>query len=269
MESRSRQELLDPRSEYRQSESAFKECDEQLTAAKLRRSNLPNESANEIGTLEEQTAFLDLEKKWNLAKQQFELAIERRTIVQEQIATLEEKLKKNLEAQNKLVGTSSSFSSVKPPSAVETAPIVSNQPTLTSVEDKSSKEPPKSIGTTAAPVAFVANPTPTLEMPLATSPATTPKLPSKELIEAQNQVQKKIGEAHVAELAAQSVSERIDALDKDIALERKLLTAAQKKSDLAYQENSEQDAEHEKRLNEGASPEAVRSSRTRCRELAL
>jgi small-conductance mechanosensitive channel len=243
-------ELNDPESEYHVAEKAFRECDELLKTKKADLAIASTEANSDL-TKQLRLETEELEKKWNLARERFDLSIEKRRTIQEQVAAIEEKLKGNREA-----------------AAQERGAIASPQDTATTPTPLSTVAPPEvapqvDLSATvamppASPQAAQAAPATNLA-PVSTAPVigalsspqeASAKPPSKELQEAQTQVEIKREEALKAEQNALSITERIEALDRDIALESKLAAAAQKKADIAFQTTQALDAEYEKALHD-------------------
>ena len=252
-----RQGLGDPKSEYRQAEAKFKECDEALSAAKTALAKL-TESGNVEDATAAQAALPELKRTWELARERFDLVLESRKTEQEQISTLEAKLQKNRKALEKLLGTvpapegvpaTEGLKEAAAPASTTVAPGPVQLPTPVA------PAPPSTAGgASASPTApQAAARASSVGAPVVEALAVPVKVPTKELIDAQSVVERKQEEAVVAKQAAESVAERIAALDKDIGLENKLLVAARKKADLAFQTRGELEQEYE-RLVSGAAP---------------
>lgn len=238
-------ELDNPQGEYRLAEHAFRDCDEELNAKKA---ELAKAVAAGDAALKQQleAAIADIEKKWALARERFDLAIEHRRTLQEQIAALEAKLKKNKDAAAQLLGAAipTELPPAPPPASSPTAEASSGAGTATNAAPAAAPA--------ASPSAPVASP---FKAPIAQAlfvPESAPKPPSKALLEAQNQLEIKRNEALVAKRVADSIMERIAVLDKDIELESKLLAAARKKADVAFQTTQALDSEYEKAITDPA-----------------
>ncbi|MFO0959519.1 MAG: hypothetical protein U0800_19145 [Isosphaeraceae bacterium] len=102
-------EVANPQSEYaRQAEAEFQKVDEELERKKKALAAIPDDGTPAKGKAQAakiQGDIQALEKSWNLAKDRFDLAIEERKTLKEQIGTLEEKLEGDREAYDKLSGT--------------------------------------------------------------------------------------------------------------------------------------------------------------------
>lgn len=239
-----REELVDPNNEYRMAEAAFKSIDERLNT---RKAELPERiKAEPDRRAELESRLQNLEKGWALARERFDLAIQTRQTLQQQIVALENKIKQDRQALDRLAGTTS------PPPAASEEPA----PSAVAAPGAPSPTPATTVPTAPAPTAAApASPAPTpapavpqLPSLAPSSPAaspvsmsaiptapTEPRVPSKALLEAEAQAQKKKQAADAAELEARSLTERLEALDSNIEIEQSLLAAARKKSDLADQ----------------------------------
>lgn len=266
-----RAELNNPDSDYYKAEKAFRESDELL---KVKKAELVKATAEEPTKLPElNLAIADLENKWRLARQSFDLSIEKRRTIQEQLAAIEVKLKKNKDAFAQLLGMPSEAPETGAATAASTLPIA----------NAGSSAPPSApaAASSAIPAAAPLSPPSALPssqpspqpVPAATSPSVLASLPganamlpaepaaakppSKELIEAQAQVEIKRDEASKAEQVAQSITSRIEALDRDIQLESKLLAAVRKKADVSYLSFQALDNEYDKTLQDASQREAL------------
>lgn len=228
--------VADPMGEYAQAEAAFQALD--ADREKARQALVVAKNAGETARAEELNRELEaLEPTWKLARDRFDLAIQERKTLKEQIAALEEKVKQDRETLDKLLGagaTSQPALTVVP----TTAPAVVTEPA-----------PAVPAGPQAAPPE---------EKPQTTPMLLTPRAPSKELIEAREQAQVKEQEAQEAEQEVRSVVSRVDVIHKSIELERKMLDTVRKKLDNAAQTEQALDKQLETRTEEGAPQEALR-----------
>lgn len=248
-------ESADPEGEYQQAEQEFRAVELELAEKQDAITTFrQGDQTDELRTAEE--VLRSLEAKHDLARQRFDLAIQTRKTVQEQVAALEEKIRRDQQALDKLTGAD-------PPQPTEAQPIP--QLDIASGSDEASQAAePTSPTTLAAPVA--APGTQSVEAPTSDSVGeadpsaeVVSEPESKELREAQQIAAQTKEEAHAAELEAQSISERIETLDKTIALERKLFEAARKKADIAYQQQQALQAEHQEKSHASAPAVELRS----------
>lgn len=241
-------DLDHPLGDYRQAEKLFRECDELLTAKKAELAK----AIDPAKTAELNSELVDLEKKWHLARQSFDLSIEKRRTIQEQIAAIEEKISKNKTAVAQLLGEKTANADGGANGPTPTPNAISEPPP--SPSPAPALIPPSASSGAPAPLLSAAPATASPPIPGLLKPAEPSgvKPPSKELVEAQNQVEMKRVEVSEAEQVAQSVSARIAALDNDIRLESKLLAAVRKKADVSYQTVQSLDSEYEKCLQDEA-----------------
>jgi small conductance mechanosensitive channel len=277
------QEITGPTSEYAQAEALYKMLDE-LLLAKRTEIEQATATGNQRAVAELEGQAADLEKKWLLAQERFNLAIQTRKTLQEQFVALEDKLKQDQLALDKLTGTAPRNGNISGQVAPSPAPSSILEPIDTSnplrngpsrasgppppadppaTEVRSSPAPatetsPPNLAASPAASPSVAPTENTIapspvngENPLAESPAPA-KPVSKELLDAQNEAQLKKEAAAAADAEAKSVSERIAAIEKDIELENKLVVATRKKADIAYQTAQTLGEQVEKRSIEGA-----------------
>ena len=246
-----RAEAADPMSEYRLAEAQFKEFDERLAAARMELARV-----TEIGdpaAIEAQAKGVgEAEKPRSRARERFDLAIESRKTSQEQLAALEAKRTKNRVVLERLLGGPSDPAAVPTPVAptIPAGPSEANGilPPTPAASTPATPSTPKSTEPSPVKTASTADSTPPAAAPSEekkTEDPATRRAPTKELIEARTQVELKKEEAQEAEQMAQSITERIVRLDRDIELETKLFVAARKKADLAYQSRQELDREFE------------------------
>ena len=108
-----RAQLNAPETEYNQAEAEFTALDEQLQTRKKELQKRRAEGAEEAATTQE-AELKDLETKWRLAKDRFDLAIQERKTLQEQIATFEQSAQRNAEALKKLKGEAENVATTQP-----------------------------------------------------------------------------------------------------------------------------------------------------------
>ncbi len=286
--------ISDPTSTYAKAESDFQKLDDELSTAKqLQQKAVEKGDSDAAKVLELQNA--DLTKRWNLAKERFQLEIEQRKTQQAVIATLDTKIKKDREALAKLKGTepvkTTDDPAPVPPGTVPTvsAPVPPNSSVPGTVAPTAVNPAPAGVGPATPPTAAPSAPAVVAEtpagptVPAATSPATLPsagdkastsqlpvtdpKLASvtgnllkpkpdpKALSEATQTATKTAEEAAKAESEAASVTERLDLFKSSIALQRQLKEFGRKKVDTAEDALRELNDELTRRLAAGKSIE--------------
>jgi len=277
-----RAEMQAPDNEFNLAEAAFKAVDRALAEAKYDAETLA-EDGDDVGRAEVEAKIAELSKTWKLARERFDLAIETHKTMQQQVAALEEKLAQDQTALNKLKGIVPA-PTTPPGEPTETAQSTSPGAAATPAPAPSTSSPapsaaavtpalPKLPATTSTPAIPLIAPEP---KPAETAPAATQeaaketpassKPVSKELVKAKTEAHQKKEEAAAAEREVQSVASRIAALERNIALEQKLLVAAQKKSDIAFQTRAALDEDYDKRTADGASASELTAMREKLRE---
>jgi len=228
-------ELDDPKSESHQAEAAFAEIDAKLTRRKKDLAKAQESGGPEVAKLQDEVD--GLERGRRLTKERFDLAIQERKTLQEQIVTAEKKLSQDRDALDRLLSppqTATQPAAAKP---------IASEPTAKAEDHPGS---PKTGGADKARTVTTARPADAVGPPLPGPAAAEdgagkdliklidkPKPPSKELVAAQQEAQTKQLAAQKAEHEARSIDDRMAALRKSIELERKLLDTSRKKTDNA------------------------------------
>ncbi len=221
--------LTDPNGEYAQAEATFRDLDVQRSQ---RHQQLKD--AEESGTAEDwarlQEAVNSLEKKWELAKERFDLAIGERKAAQESLGTLERKLQSDRETLARLRGEDDA-----PPASVPSPAPVAD----VSVAPASS---PASATEATAPALPVAGIPQNAFSRMLTDESGHPKIGTAvskrlaaELAVARSKVQESSDAATAAEAEARALTDRIELLQQDIEQQRTLRDTARKKVDNAEQ----------------------------------
>jgi len=276
------QETQAPDNEFNLAETAFKSVDQALSEAKYDAKTLA-EDGDSAGQAEAEAKIADLSKTWKLARERFDLAIETRKTLQQQIAALEEKLSQDRAVLEKLKGI------VPKPAPIAESTELAPAAAPTTAESPDTSAPPKPDSASSAavvspalpplPAISAATPTPAparepaggeaaaaavLDVAKVTTDSTKPV--SKELVKAKSDAHQKKEEAEAAQREVQSVADRIAALERNIALEQKLLVSAQKKSDIAFQTRAALDEDYDKRAAEGSSAAELTALREQLRD---
>lgn len=252
-----KKKLEDPESEYVRAEAEFNGADAELqnkqrALDKVKDTGQPQEQARLEKEIEE------FRKTWQLAKDRFELAIQERKVLNEQIATLETKIKQDTDALNKLRGITQppADPAAQPGGAAPAAPTTEGQPAA-APSDNTSATPP------AGGLLPIPGVTPQQGTPADKPAAARP--PSKELVEAQQEAQAKEAAAQQAEEEAESLQQRIDSLQRSIANDRELLKTARQQAQNAQEALNVANAEVEKTMK-GADPAALGEAWVKLRE---
>jgi len=254
-----RAKVNDPKSEYKKAETEFTELDRKYEDKRKDLQKLKDEGGGKKAAALESDLF-DLEKRRTLSRERFDLAIKERKGLQEQIATLEQKLLQDQDALNRLLGvqgpkpaapSAGDASGASPPPAGAAPP-----PTPPS---KETAAPPTSPDTGAQPA--TALPTPTLAPPTAGQPPAEAMAPTKtgeaappdeKLVKAQEEATSKQAAAAEAKQEAQSLTERLESIHKAIDNERDLLKTAKQKANNARETLQALNGDLEKKWGEGS-----------------
>jgi small-conductance mechanosensitive channel/predicted nucleic acid-binding Zn-ribbon protein len=238
--------LDESESEYKKAQTEFNELDKQLEARKKELQKLKDEGqADQPTTL---PAEVDsLQQRWKLARERFDLAIQERKTLQEQITTLEQRIAQDRETLNKLLGPPATQPTVQPaqppttttpaqPTAPNGAPPASGQPTGQPAVQPGAAVPeqplpgPAPAGATPGAAPGPAGPT----QPVATPPAGEgAKPPSAQVQKAQADAQAKAEEAEKAEERVRDIKARMETLRREIELAKEELATLRKKADNA------------------------------------
>jgi small conductance mechanosensitive channel len=260
----------DPQSEFAKAEAEFQKVDEELDRKKKALSALSEDGTPEKGRarLKLQGEIQAMEKSWKLAKDRFDLAIEERKTLKEQIGALEQKLERDHEALDRLTGASepegpASSKDKAAPTAKEDAtpePKSAKHEGNDKKPDGHSKHDASttSDGKTEHGSETKDNAEPTDE------PEGDPK--DEELTKAKEQKKEKAEAAREAEQEQRSIAERLEALDKAIALEQRLVANSRRQSDNAQQTRNALSDDFRARSLDGAPQAELRELMAKVRE---
>jgi small conductance mechanosensitive channel len=233
-------ELADPTNEYFTAETEFRTSDDQYTAAKAELAKL-QESGPEEAVAKLKESLVATERSWKLARERFDLAIQTRKTLQEQISALEGKIEKDRQALDKLMGVEPVAAAVKATSEVP--------PATSASKSAETGDSPAPVSPASAPAPKVTTEAGIVGPVLINSEANEKS--NKAIIAAKADADVKQQAVQAAERDVQSVSERREVLEKNISLEQKLLVAGRKKADLANQSRLASEEEYQKKSAEG------------------
>ncbi len=220
--------LGEKETEFNSASEAFKQANTQWEEA---RKKLDATGGLDAAALEEaERTVADREKKRKLARERFDLAIDARKTAQEQITQLQAKIASDRQTLDKLVNPVSLPAATSAPDALPSAerPPAKEAAAVTAPDVAAPGLPPVSaVSGLAAPVTGPSTP-PAAPVREAASPA-----PTKEVLAAQQQAAEATAAAEHAEQEAEEVSQRLQTLDKNIALEQQAREAARKRGDNA------------------------------------
>ena len=209
-----KKKLADPKSDYVKAEAAFKDLDAQwrkkkLEIDKLRKAGKKDEAAE----LEADAA--PLQKRWQLANERFNLALNERKVLHELEHTLTLKNQQTQATLNQLEGV--------PERSKETETSAEKTPDQPA---PATKQPPKPALPSLPGVPAI---------PKTAAPASTASKPSssKEINQTEKEIEQKEKEAKQAEEEVHWIEERKRFLHQTIDLEQQYLKAQQKKAEIA------------------------------------
>ncbi len=257
-----------PDSEYAQAETSFRDLDSQRTALQQRIAELEH-AGKQDELAQSRTDVANLETKWNLAKERFDLAIGERKAMQESVATLQRKLESDRASLAKLKDAGEPQRLTAPPEGqpqpaqqVPVAPAPSSAPIEPVPQDHAAAAAPPTLPAATAEGTPVAVPSesPTTNVPppaVEKSPILTEKV-FKELAVASKVAEKNQALAKAAEDDALTIANRIEILQQDIGLQRQLREAARKSADNSDRTLSSLNEEFFRKLMAGESIDEIR-----------
>lgn len=254
-----------PEGEFQKSQAEYKEVGLQLESQKTEVARLREAGKTaEVTTAEADVAAL--EKKLSLARERFNLAIMTQKTQQEQIVALQDKIRQDQQALDKLIGhrPAPAADPTQPTAEVPAPSAAPGEPQATPAAAPAPSTVPAPMAAAAATPSKAPQP-PFVQagagesVPATPSPAPSPAekgngdavvvmtkdaVKDAKLLQAEQQADQKKEEAREAEIEAQSVSDRIASIDRNIALEQKLYEAARKKADIIFQQRRVQQEEY-------------------------
>ena len=235
-------ELNDPASEYAKAEKEFQGFDRELEQKRELLEKLKaNGKSAEATVLEKE--IVSVEKQRKLAKELFELALEERKALREEVATLRRKTQLDQEALDDLTGAK---------------PKPEEESKSSGKEHDRGKKPGDSKD--SEPEAEKSNDAKDKHDDAASHEK--PDDDDPELMQAEEEARKKEEEAEEAQAETRSIAARIADLQKLIVQQQKMLTLARKKSELAQATRTELESELVKREKEGAVAAELQELRT-------
>jgi len=240
-------EVESPQGEYALAELAFRELKadleretQNLEAAKSRADR------ERIQSLELEIA--SIERKQKLAEARFELAIEDRRTLRDQIQTLRGKIKKDQTALDDLTGEND------PKDAAHENKDKSSEADAS--DDATEKRPIESRAAEDEKESKFEE-----DAPSSDDSSKVDELEDEEIVEAEHEAEEKESEADEAQRETQSLADRIADLQKLIAQEQKELSLGRKKIDLAESEQFALATEVTKRQSENANASELQELR--------
>jgi small conductance mechanosensitive channel len=220
-------QLRDPDSEYNQADKCFQDVD-----GEREKTRQAIESLTAAGKTAEATArqdeLKDIDLRWQQNRDRFDLAIKERKTLQENIEAATRQLRLDEQALARVSGESSPSSEAPSPSTAVAppAPVSAKNPPVSPSSSPLLPMPSSPLTLTSS-----ASETPS-PAPSASAPAGQPAdHVSREVERAREEAKLKEAAAKKAENTAHSISERIDALNENIARTKQLFQAARQSAD--------------------------------------
>lgn len=250
-------DLNNPDSEYAMAEREFREIDRELEEQRERLQQLQRDGKTQEAVVLQREIKSD-EKQWKLAKDRFELAIEERKTLREEITTLKLKTQKDREALADLKGEN------EPQEILGAASTTTGHANLAEQGNAAPKNAAKS-GThpeTKSSADESNGSAETAESSHTGVSAEDPDdQPDEELMQAEAEAKEKEEEAKEAQEEAKAIASRIADLQKIISQEQKILALARKKVDLALATQQALEEELTKKQAEGAAADELQELR--------
>ncbi len=250
----------DPRSEFAQAEAEFQKVDEDLDRKKKALGAITDDGSPERTRLRArlQNEIQALEKTWKLAKDRFDLAIEERKTVKEQIGALEEKLQRDREALDHLSGNAD------PEPKKDTEPAKAGDAPKGDAggphDDGSGKkgDTPSKHEATGPESKGEHEASPKEKAEAKDKEQEESEKNDEELTKAKEEERDKAQAARQAEQEEHSITERLETLDKAIALEQRLVANSRRQSDNAQQTRNALSDDFRTRSLDGAPQDELR-----------
>lgn len=239
-------ELNDPASEYAKAEKEFQGFDRELEQKRESLAKLKADGKSAEATALEKE-IVSVEKQRKLAKELFELALEERKALREEVSTLRRKTQLDQEALDELTGAKPKPEEESKSSDKEHDRGKKSANAKDSESDAEKSSDTKDKHDDAHDKA---------------APHEKPDDDDPELMQAEEEARKKDEEADEAQAETRSIAARIADLQKLIVQQQKMLTLARKKSELAQATRKELETELVKREKEGAVAAELQELRT-------
>jgi small conductance mechanosensitive channel len=227
-------ELVSPTSEYAKAENEFGELDSELQETREQLAQFSGAGKTREAALLERS-IKAMEVQWKLAKSRFELAIEERRTLREEISTLKQKIEKDRAELAELKGDAESSESTE--------------------EGQGTKQPKEESNTASTTPPAPDSPS---ESDTAEQSSDESGEPDEELMAAEAEAQEKQKEANEAREEVQEIAARIADLQKLITQEQKGLALTRKQADLALETQRTLEEELARKRNDGASEDEIR-----------
>lgn len=262
-------EKNEPESEYVKAEADFQKIDEDLERKKKALAALADNGSTERkqARLKLQAEIQALEKTWTLAKDRFDLAIEERKTLKEQISALEEKLGLDREALDHLSGAADPEGPEAKTGEKRSNNSKDNGKRAGGPADNEGKKGDEKAKDDAASEAKDSSETDGMEKSeAADNEEANAERNDEELTQAKEETREMAEAAREAEQEQRSIAERLESLDKAIALEHRLVATTRRQSDNAHRAHSSVSDEFRTRSLDGAPQAELRELMAKVRD---
>ncbi|MGH7223341.1 MAG: mechanosensitive ion channel domain-containing protein, partial [Gemmataceae bacterium] len=249
--------LRDPNSEYKRAEMRFQPVDVERESA--RRAIKELTTAGKAGeAAARQAALKEIDVRWHQNRERFDLAIKERRALEENIAATRRQLQLDQQALARVSGDSSD----DPSTASATPTPNKDSSSLATAASSSAKSPPSAPASPSQPSLPLSPLTiatsATSAAPASANNAVAAKPAdrvSREVERARQEAKAKEEDAKKAENKAKNITERMEALNNNIGLTKKLLDSARQRLD--HEQKTKAELEEELRQRRAAkAPEA-------------
>lgn len=257
--------LQAPESEYAQAEKEFRGIDELLEQAKRAADRLREESSAEsvLELAAQDTAML--QKRWTLARERFDLAIQERKAAQSSLSALEQRMQEDRAALAKLspgfepkgsgegaqLAPGADGKALSPPDLLPATKAAAAAPQNSSATPTSA-QPEMQPSAAPPPVQLPGHQVgATRQIPEAQPLTGDDKAPDERIVKAQEEATSREQVAQEAAATARSIMARMDALRQSVEAERSLLKTAQRQVDNAYETKQALNEEMQTRWSAG------------------
>jgi small conductance mechanosensitive channel len=256
-------QLESPGSEFHQAEAAFLQLILQMEERREYQEKLRQDgNEREVVLLEEELTALEEQRQ--LARDRFDLAIQERKLLQQKVLAMEQKIHQDRLELDELLGSRTK------PASPEAVPVPRSD-SAASDRKEGSGSPAANVASAMAKTDLRTSSTPPVAPPRpveSAGDAAATRTSNRELSHAQEIARAKQAACEAAREKVQSISDRLEIVEKNLAVEQQLLEASRRKADQAEKLLASLNEEVQKKLAEdpsGVDPVMSRVSETQRR----
>ncbi|HTU22125.1 MAG TPA: mechanosensitive ion channel domain-containing protein [Gemmataceae bacterium] len=238
-------QLHDPKSEFKRAEKRFQQVDDERESARAAITELKAAGKAAEAAVRE-AALKEIDVRWQQSRERFDLALKERKAIEQSKAATQRQLQLDEQALARVSGDSSddppSASTAKQPDKDSG----SSAPSATTATKPSPSAPaaPSKPSAPVSPLTLAASATGAAPASASSSPATPPSDRVSREVERARQVAKaKEEDAKKAENKAKNITERMEELNKNIVLAKKLLETTRERADNEQKTKAELEGE--------------------------